>query len=164
MAQERGIGVTPAKIEVGQNVEWPFAVPITVTNLSSETENFEVTFEKDVGTIVSVSPGRFSLDSGASARVLVTFEQPRGKMEGLVKVVSSRISPEGFTTGTGVKIPFYIMAQGDSMEFLAGVGAVFRGFGGFDQLFGAGMILATLILLWCVSGITGTWISNSEKR
>ena len=153
VAQERGIGVTPAKIEVGQNVEWPYTFPITVTNLSSETENFEVTFEKDEDTIVSVSPGRFSLNAGASARVLAVFEEQRSTAEGLVKIVSLRTSPEGFTTGTGVKIPFQI----EKSEALGS-------FGGFHQLFGAGMMLATLILLWYLSDIARSWIFNSDKR
>ena len=154
LALERGIGVTPAKIEVGQNVEWPYTFPITVTNLSSETENFEVTFDKDEDTIVSVSPGRFSLDALVSARVLVAFDPPAGRSaEGIVEVVSTRTSPEGFTTGTGVKIPFHIEKS-----------EAFGGFGGFHQLFGAGMMLATLILLWYLSDIVRSWIFNSDKR
>ena len=163
-AQERGIGVTPAKIEVGQNVEWPYTFPITVTNLSSETENFEVTFDKDEDTIVSVSPGRFSLDALVSARVLVAFDPPAGgAAEGIIEVVSTRTSPEGFTTGTGVRIPFQI-GKADSTKFLAGVSEALGGFGGFHRLFGAGMMVATLILLWYVSDIARSWIFNSGKH
>ncbi len=164
-AQERGIGVSPANIEIGENAEGPYTVSLTVTNLSSETESFEVTFEKDEGTIVSSSPGRFSLDAGANTRVLVAFDPPAGgSAEGLVRVVSTRTSPDGFTTGTGVKIPFHIEAQGDNTKFLAGVSKAFGGFGGFHQLFGAGMIFATLILLWYVSDIVRLWILNSDKH
>jgi len=164
MAQERGIGVSPSSIEIGQNVEWPYTIPLTVTNLSSETENFEITFEKDENTVVSASPGRFSIDAGARTRVLVVFEEPRGMAEGLVKVVSTKTSPEGFTTGTGVKIPFYIEAQNDSTKFLAGVSEAFGGFLGFHQFFGAGMIFSTLILLWYLADIARLWIFNFEKH
>lgn len=157
VARERGIGVSPANIVIGQNAEWPYTVPLTVTNLSSETENFEVTFEKDEGTIVSASPGRFSLDEGASARVLVTFERPRGAAEGLVKVVSIRTSVEGFTTGTGVKIPFRLAAELSSAQAKLSLA-------GASEAFGAGMMIATLILLWHLSGIIRLWIFNSEKR
>ncbi|GEM_PF-3277767 len=163
IAQERGIGVSPARIEIGQNMELPYTVPITVTNLSSETESFEVMFDKDKGTIVSASPGRFSLDAGVNTRVLVTFEDPRSQTDGLIKVVSLRVSADGLTTGTGVKIPFRI-GKVDTRSFLAGAGEVFGGFRGFSQLFGAAMILATLILLWYLSGIARTWIFNSDRR
>jgi len=162
-AQERGIGVSPSNIEIGENAEWPYTVPMVVTNLSSEAENFEVTFEKDEGTIVSASPGRFSLDAGAHTHVLVVFEEPRGAVEGLVKVVSIRTSPEGLTTGTGVEIPFRIEGV-EAAKFLASVEEALGRFLGFHQLFGAGMILATLILLWYLSDIARIWIFNSGKR
>lgn len=163
-AQERGIGVMPAEIEIAGQGEWPSVVPLTVTNVSSETESFEVTFEKDEDTVVSAVPGRFSLDALESARVLVTFEEPKGAAEGFLRVVSTRSSVEGFAMGTGVKVPFQIEVQGDNTRFLAGVGEILRGFGGFHKLFGAAMILATLILLWYVSDIAKPWIFNSGKR
>lgn len=163
-AQERGIGVSPANIEIGQNVEWPYTVDLAVTNLSSETENFEVTFDKNAGVVVSALPGRFSLKSGERGLVMVTFEEPRRRADGLVKIVSTKTSPDGFTTGTGVKLPFRVEAQGDNKKFLAGVNEAFGGFGGFHQLFGAGMILVTLVLLWYFSGMVRTWISNFEKH
>ena len=158
LAQERGIGVSPAKIEIGQNAEWPYTIPITVTNFSSEAENFEVTFEKNVDTIVSAAPGRFSLDAGGSARVLVTFEEPRrlaeaelSSAEGFVEILSMRTSPEGFTTGTGLKIPFRIEAQNDSTKFLAGAGEAFSHFGWFPKVLGMLVIFMALWALWHVS-------------
>lgn len=117
-ASERGIGVSPAKIEIGGNAEWPYTVPMTVTNLSSETENFEVTFDKDAGVIASVSPGRFLLKSGERGLMLVTFEEPRHSADGLVKIVSTKTSPEGFTTGTGIEVPFHIAGTSFSSEQL----------------------------------------------
>jgi len=163
-AQERGIGVSPSSIEIEQRVEWPYTVALTVTNLSSETENFEVTFEKDADGIVSSTPGRFSLESLARSRVLVTFEEPRHETEGLVKVVSIRTSADGFTTGTGVKIPFHIEARLDNTKFFAGVREAFGGFLGFHQLFGAGMILITIILLWQIAQMISPWIFSSNKQ
>ena len=162
-AQERGIGVSPAKIEIGQGVEWPYTVPIAVTNFSSQAENFEVTFEKGEDTDISALPGRFALDAGVSGRVLVTFEKPRQTAEGLVKVVSTRTSLEGFTTGTGVKIPFRI-EKADGEKFLAGASEALGGRLGFRQLFGAGMILATILLLWQVAIMVRSWMPNSNKQ
>ena len=117
-AQTLGIGVSPANIEIGQNAEWPYTVPLFVTNLSSETENFEVTFDKDAGGIASVSPGRFSLKSGERGLVLVMFGEPGPRADGLVKIVSTKTSPEGFTTGTGIEVPFHIVGTSFSSEQL----------------------------------------------
>ena len=161
-AEGLGIGVTPAKVEIGQNVEWPYTVSLMVTNFSTEAEKFDVLFEKDAYVAVSVVPGRFSLESGERGHVLVTFEEPRRPAQGLIKIVSTRTSPEGFTTGTGVKIPFQI-EKGSDTRFLAGIGEAFEGVG-FLWLFGAGMIFATLLLLWQISAIVRIWIFNSDKH
>src|SRR3989344_8734873 len=59
MAQERGIGVSLSKIEIGQNVEWPYTLPITVTNLSSETEVLEIHSKKMKERLFLSRPGDF---------------------------------------------------------------------------------------------------------
>ena len=158
-AGERGVGVTPAAIEIAERVEWPHTVGITVTNFSAETENFEVLVEKSSflhNFSVGVNPGRFALARGASRRILLTFEEPKQAVNGFVKVLSLRNSLDGFTTGTGVKIPFYI-EKVQTTKFLAGVGEIFSD-RGFNWLFGAGMILVTIIFLWQIAVIIRSWI------
>lgn len=150
-AQNRGIGVSPAKIEVGNNVEWPYTVPLLVTNFSSERELFEVTVEKGEGTEVSFNPGRFTLESNQTGRVLVTFEKPEQGLSGMIRIAATRVLPEGLTTGTGVKIPFFLASAAEST-------------GRFSQIFGAFLIFATLLLLWQLSNIVEPWVWHSTKR
>lgn len=160
-AQERGIGVSPANIEIGQTTEWPYTVPLLVTNLSSETESFEVTFEKEEGMSVSVVPGRFSLGVGEVGRVLVVFEKPKRESRGFVKVAAIRTSPaspslggpEGFTTGTGVKIPFLISGESNT-KFLSAAAVAFGSQHGSGRVFGMLAIFAAIISLWYVAAYT----------
>lgn len=135
-AQEQGLGVSPSRISIEADVEWPYTVLLTVTNFSEEEEQFEV-----FG--VSANPGRFSLGAKESRRVLVTFEGPGS---GTVEVVSKRTSPEGFTTGTGMKIPFEVGKQ-DSVNFVAGV-AWSSGWGSISQVFAGLMMLLAIGFLW----------------
>jgi len=165
MAEERGIGVTLSAIEITENTEWPYTVVITVTNFSAETENFKVLVEKSSflhNFSVGVDPGRFALARGASRRILLTFEEPRQGTDGFVKVLSLRTSLDGFTTGMGVKIPFYI-EKVQTAKFLAGMGEIFSD-RGFNWLFGAGMILVTIIFLWQISVMIRSWILSSSKQ
>lgn len=148
-AQERGIGVSPAKINIDQNVEWPYTVPIIVTNFSEQQEQFEVFGAQ-------ANPGRFMLEAGASRRVMVTFDESG---EGEVKVLSMRMSEEGLNTGTGVKIPFRVAEANDS-RFLAGAG---EASGGFPYIFGTAVLLITIILLWQIAGIIRPWINSSKQ-
>jgi len=135
-AQEHGLGVSPARIEIPENVEWPYVVPLMVTNFSAETEQFEV-------TNVSAVPGRFELGGGERRQVLVTFEGPGA---GTIQVVSKRVSPEGFTTGTGMKIPFETENQNNS-NFVAGA-ALASGWGNMAQVFAGLMMLLAIGFLW----------------
>lgn len=168
-AQERGLGVSPAKIEIDESVEWPYTVPITITNFSAETDQFELMVEKPSSIknfSVGIDSGRFLLESGARRRVLLTFEKPGQETKGLIAIVSTRISPEEFVTSTGVKVPYHISSKAlgiDDTRFLAGVSKV-GGERWSTWLFGAGMILATLILLWFLSDSIRTWIFNSNKH
>ena len=162
-AEERGIGVSPAKIEIAENVEWPYTIPITVTNFSAKEEHFEVLFEKN-NVVVSALPGRFILESGASGRTFITFEEPRQAAQGLVKIVSTQTSPDGFTTGTGIKIPF-VIEKGNNAKFLASAAQTSgSSAGGFSYMFGIGLILVTIVLLWYFSNIVRSWILSSNKR
>jgi len=153
-AQERGIGVSPAKIEIAEDVEWPYTTPLFVTNLSESAELYEVTFENTPQGIVSASPGRFRLASGDTGRVLLNFENPQQEVTGLIRVVASRYSPEGFETGAGLKIPFHIAGERVKGEervessFLASVGDAFRNNSLFSWIFGILAILMAIVFLW----------------
>lgn len=160
MAQERGIGVTPARIEIGSNVEWPYTVPLLVTNFSSERELFEVTLKKDHDVAIGVDPGRFTLDAGKTTRILLTFENPGKELSGMIRIAATRTSAEGLATGTGIEIPFQI-ETGENTKFLASAA---ESAGRFSQIFGAFLILATLVVLWQLSNIVEPWIWHSTKR
>jgi len=94
-AQDRGIGVSPARID---SIEVPYTIPLFVTNFSSDKELFEVT-----GVIAN--PGRFVLESGETGRIIINFEEPE---EGVIRVSATRVSSEGLTTGTGIQIPYKV--------------------------------------------------------
>lgn len=149
-AQERGIGVSLAEITITNQVDFPYTVPITVTNFSESEEQFEVSG-------AAASPGRFSLKSMESKRVLVTFEEPA---EGELKVLSLQTSQNGLSTGTGVKIPFSVQGESDSV-FLA---SAQENAGAFPYMFGATVILVAIILLWHIAGIIRPWVANSNKH
>jgi hypothetical protein len=136
-AFESGVGVTPSRITVEQNVEWPYTVPITVTNFSAQEEQFEV-----LGA--AANPGRFVLGPGGTRSALVTFDGPGN---GTIKVVSKRVSEEGFTTGTGVKIPFEVHGQQPGVNFTAGA-ALASGWGSMAQVFAGFVILLAIWFLW----------------
>jgi len=148
-AQERGVGVTPSEITIEQDVEWPYVVSFLVTNFSEDTEQFEVTFEKEVNTNLSAAPGRFELGSGERKQVLVTFDPPvggSGPAGGFIKVVSKRTSLQGFTTGTGMKIPFTIAKQSD-VKFVAGAAGA-SSWGSMSQVFAGLIMLLAIGFLW----------------
>ncbi|HEX9721909.1 MAG TPA: hypothetical protein VGA53_01450 [Candidatus Paceibacterota bacterium] len=145
-----GIGVSPAEIEIAGQVEWPYTVPITVTNFSDREEQFEVFGAQ-------ANPGRFSLGAGESRQVAVNFDQPA---EGVVKVLSMRTSAEGLSTGTGVKIPFRVADPADSRFLASANDAV----GVFPYIFGTGVILVSLLLLWYIAGIIKLWLATSNKQ
>jgi len=151
-AQARGIGISPAKIEIEDVGDWPYTVPIFVTNYSSEKELFEVIIDSEEKS-VSVTPGRFILEGGEKARILAMFEQPQEYTSGNIQISAVRSSPEGFVTGTGMKIPFQISGIGqiseESSELLANA-AVGVG-GNSPMLFAWFMIVVALLLLWYVS-------------
>jgi len=154
-AQERGIGVTPAEIVVEQNIQWPYTVPITVTNFSAQEEQFEVFGAQ-------ANPGRFVLEAGASRQVAVTFDPPAGgPAQGIIKVLSMQTSESGLSTGTGIKIPFRVQGV-DNSRFLASANQTDGG--NFPYIFGAGILLITLFLLWQMAGIVRVWIFNSSKQ
>lgn len=164
-AQERGIGVTPAKIEIPEGVEWPYAVPVEVFNLSSAKEQFEVTLEAPPIQRLSagVEPGRFSLESGEKRKILVTFEDPRRETSGFVKIAAMG-KEENFPTGTGIKIPFSIASEAKSSPFIASVASLRQNYRWFPWVLGTGMIAATLFLLWHFSDTVRVWILDSNKN
>jgi len=152
-AQTRGIGVSPARIEIRNNAEWPHTASIFVTNYSTEKELFEITLQ-DEARIVSVAPGRFVLESREKGRVLITFEEPRKNTSGVLNISAVRSSPEGLVTGTGIKIPFEISGSSivplrvseDDSKLLANVVGTLTG--EIRMLFPVFMILVVLLLLW----------------
>ncbi|MEK7542636.1 MAG: DUF4430 domain-containing protein [Patescibacteria group bacterium] len=146
-AQERGIGITPSKIEIQEGIEWPYTVPVEVFNLSSGREQFEVTFEKNRKGEISVSPGRFSLESGEKRKILVTFDRPQGKASGFIRVATLG-NTEDFPTGTGIKIPFSLISDMEREPFIASISSSNQTYGWFPWVLGTGMILVTLFLLW----------------
>ena len=151
-AQERGIGVTPAEIVVEQNIQWPYTIPITVTNFSAQEEQFEVFGAQ-------ANPGRFVLEAGASRQVAVTFDPPAGgPAQGIIKVLSMQTSESGLSTGTGVKIPFRVQGS-DNTKFLASANQA----GMWSYLFGAGLVLASLLLLWQIARIIQPWVSSNKQ-
>jgi len=95
LAQTRGIGVSPARIDAP---EIPHTTALFVTNLSSDKELFEVT-----GVIAN--PGRFVLKRGETGRIIVNFDEAK---EGVIRVSATRVSSEGLTTGTGIEIPYKV--------------------------------------------------------
>ncbi len=101
VSQSRGIGVTPAEINLDEKP--PSSFFITVKNLSSEKEWVEITFSAELASSAFSDPGRFFISGGASRKVLLVFDEV--KERGSVRVSSSRISAEGVSTGTGVEIP-----------------------------------------------------------
>jgi len=159
-AQERGIGVTPGTIEIAEPVDWPYTVPVTVTNFSAEQEQFEILFEKSDGVIVSALPARFALEAGASNRVMITFEEPAESTEGLIKVLSPKTSEQGFVTGTGIKIPFRVGVDNNA-KFLAGAS---EAAGSFSYMLGSGLVLITVFLLWQIAQLVRLWMFNSNKQ
>ena len=74
-AQERGIGVSAANIEIGEDAEWPYTMSVFVTNFSSQEEVFEIILED---SFISVNPGRFMLEGGEQQKVMFTFDPPAG--------------------------------------------------------------------------------------
>lgn len=103
-ASERGIGVRPSSIEVGEDVSFPYTQNVSVRNLSNRTEWIEVN-----ASGVQIEPGRFSLDTGESRYVRVTFDGPA---KGEVRISATRVSPEGLETGTGIVVPYSVGEEG----------------------------------------------------
>lgn len=109
LADLRGIGVTPAEIDIKGISSFPYSTEIFVKNGSATRESFEVTFKSDSLTNVSIEPSRFSLAANESKRVIVQFDEPGEKYaKGIIRVTAMRVSLEGFSTGTGLEIPVNI--------------------------------------------------------
>lgn len=129
-AETRGIGVSPAIIDVQGVSSWPYRTEMFVKNGSLKRESFEITFKSNSLKNISIEPSRFSLKGGETRRVLVQLEKPDIRIaQGTVRVTALRITPEGFATGTGIEIPVrvigaLIVQDSDASELLgAGIAA-----------------------------------------
>jgi len=159
----RGIGVSPAKIEIGEVSEWPYTVPVFVTNFSAETEFFEIVFEADDTSFISINPGRFPLESGEQKQVLLAFDNPVVESSGIIKISGTRISPEGFVTGTGIEVPFYVLSRSpvagqleseseiDAFAFSAAVGEYLALGSWHGRMWGGVAILMSIVFLLFLS-------------
>ncbi len=171
-AQTRGIGVTPANIEVQSMQEWPFAAPLFVTNFSSQEELFEITFDRNMDTIVSADPGRFVLEGGDTGRILLTFENPNGTSNGIIRIASARTLPEGLTTGTGIEVPFSISSdltltkpeQSVKAGLLAGALDSAGGFIQYPRIVGAFAIFGVVILLWYIATLGSKLVFIKKEK
>ena len=160
-AQERGIGVSPANFEIPESVSWPYTIPLFVTNLSSEKELFEITFDKNQQGNISANSGRFTLGSEETGRVLLTFDDPKREISGIVLVSATRVSPEGLTTGKGIEVPFRIGGsaaipkknQVQKNSLLASVYEIFGKKEMSGQIIGALAILFSILLLWRIASL-----------
>lgn len=109
LAELRGIGVTPAVIDVTGVSSFPYSTEMFVKNGSATRESFEVTFKSDSISNTSIEPSRFSLAANESKRIVVTFSEPDNKKsQGVISVISTKVNLEGFSTGTGLEIPVSI--------------------------------------------------------
>jgi len=143
-AQTRGVGVSPATIDIEDVEEWPYTTSFFVTNLSEDPEFFEITG-------VAAYPGRFVLEGKETNRVLLTFEHPE---QGTIRVVSKKENSEGLTTGTGMEVSFSVSGPPLSLPLTADVsGAFFPG---------AVWIFFSLVALWYVSDIARRTIFASK--
>jgi len=143
-AQMRGVGVSPAVIDIEDVEEWPYTTSLFVTNLSEDPEFFEVTG-------VAAYPGRFVIEGKETSRVLLTFERPE---QGTIRVVAKKENSEGLTTGTGMEVPFSVSGQPLSLPLAADVSQA--------VLPGAAIIFFSLVALWYVSDIARRTIFASK--
>lgn len=159
-AQERGIGVSPARIEQEDIAEWPYTTALLVTNYSDEKELYEVKVKaSDAG--IFINPGRFVLNPGETGRALISFEQ---KAEGMLRVSAVKTSAEGLVTGTGMEVPFQVQqGSGFSNQTSLGKGAL-AAVGSGDGIPWSGVGLGIMILLgsvfalWKASFLIGAFI------
>ena len=156
IASERGIGVSPARIDVEQVLEWPYTTSILVTNLSSQEEIFTITSDQN---FISANPGRFPLESGEKKLITLTFENSGTDITGIIKIAGTRVSPDGFVTGTGIKVPFMIeggstmLSAGTEQQeiFLAGIAGASNNLITRSIAIGLMAIIAVLVILWYFS-------------
>ena len=144
----RGVGVRPASIEASF---FPYTEQLFVQNLSAEKEWIEITIDKHAD-LFSLEPGRFSLEPGAVARVLVTFEEPEQSTSGNILVAATRVSPQGLETGTGMKIPFRLRKNVPSeYVFVASLEGIFSS--------GAAKVVGGIALLLFLLGALSTGLA-----
>lgn len=129
LAGSRGIGVSPAVIDVQGVSLWPHTVELFVKNASLGRESFEITLKNTSLKDISITPSRFSLKGGETRRILVQLEKPDAKLgQGTLRVTAQRVTPEGFATGTGIEVPVQVSAapavQGFKIEELLGAGVL----------------------------------------
>lgn len=129
LAGSRGIGVSPAVIDVQGVSLWPHTVELFVKNASLGRESFEITLKNTSLKDISITPSRFSLKGGETKRVLVQLEKPDTNIgQGTLRVTAQRVTPEGFATGTGIEIPVRVRAapavQGFKIGELLGAGVL----------------------------------------
>lgn len=117
LANSRGIGVTPAEIDVKGISSFPYSTEVFVKNGSTNRESFEVTFKSDSLANVSVEPSRFSLGAKESKRIIVQLDEPEEKYaKGIIRVTAMRVNLDGFNTGTGLEIPVSISVATQAPE------------------------------------------------
>ena len=121
LADSRGIGVSPAVIDVQGVSSWPHTVELFVKNVSLERESFEITLKNTSLKDISIIPSRFSLGGGETRRILVQLEKPDTSIgQGTLRVTAQRVTPEGFATGTGIEIPVRVRIESAVQGFKIG--------------------------------------------
>ncbi|MEK7510517.1 MAG: hypothetical protein AAB567_03130 [Patescibacteria group bacterium] len=148
-AASRGIGISPARIELEGVSSWPHTVPLLVTNLSQEPEWFEITLPQNHQDMVSIHPSRFPLDPQRTVHVVVTFGEPKEGISGVIRIAATRTLPEGFETGTGIEVPFHISDTflKKSAPFSGAVHGIASGFW-HEKVWGGLVILMSILFLW----------------
>ncbi|MDZ4231916.1 MAG: hypothetical protein U1C72_01540, partial [Candidatus Pacearchaeota archaeon] len=99
-----GIGVSPAQLQL-EATEFPVSATLFVKNTSETPQVIEVLLGIPLSQKVTLTPSKFAVAAGETARVLVEVEAP---VQGKLAVVSVRQTPEGLSTGTGIEVPLNV--------------------------------------------------------
>lgn len=111
LASAVGLSVTPDRLDIVAHPGSATRVELTVTNPSPRVAFFE-SYPDDMESIIKVAPESWTLESGASRKIVVVVSpNDVGRYRTTLSIVARPIEDAGVAPGSGVKIPVSIVAE-----------------------------------------------------
>lgn len=113
-----GLSVTPSKLVIDTG-DKTTSTTLVVKNISNDDSLFEI-YSDDMEKLFNIHPDSFMLKSGQSRKVKINvYPHSMSLAQTNISVVSQPVMDQGFTFGSGIKIPVTVYAGKANADLLA---------------------------------------------